>query len=80
MQQFFERARLHSLRILFIELDVLAPDRTIAAMLLSRERVGHVAAGIDGISSHPEHVFLLGATEPGSIDTAIYSTASQSGW
>jgi SpoVK/Ycf46/Vps4 family AAA+-type ATPase len=76
VKQVFERARVHAPSILFLdELDIVAPDRGIGEDdSLSREIVGQLLQEIDGVQAHPEHVFLLGATNrPEAVDKAILS-------
>jgi SpoVK/Ycf46/Vps4 family AAA+-type ATPase len=76
VKQLFERARLHSPCILFLdELDIVAPDRSLGGDdPLTREIVGQFLQEIDGVQSYSEHVFLVGATNRSSaIDTAVLS-------
>jgi len=76
VKQLFERARMHAPCILFLdELDIVAPDRNMGEDdALTREIVGQLLQEIDGVQSHPEHVFLLGATNrPEAVDSAVLS-------
>ena len=77
VKQVFERARAHAPSILFLdELDIVALDRGIGEDdPLTREIVGQLLQEIDGVQTHPEHVFLLGATNnrPEAVDRAILS-------
>lgn len=76
VKQVFERARAHAPSILFLdELDIVAPDRGVGEDdPLTREIVGQLLQEIDGVQAHPEHVFLLGASNrPEVVDRAILS-------
>jgi SpoVK/Ycf46/Vps4 family AAA+-type ATPase len=76
VKQLFERARSHSPCILFLdELDIVAPDRNLGGDdPQTREIIGQLLQEIDGVQSHPEHVFVVGATNRASaVDTAILS-------
>ncbi len=76
VKQLFERARSHAPCILFLdELDIVAPERSIGEDdPLTREIVGQLLQEIDGVQAHPEHVFLLGATNrPEAVDRAVLS-------
>jgi SpoVK/Ycf46/Vps4 family AAA+-type ATPase len=76
VKQVFERARAHAPSILFLdELDIVAPDRGVGEDdPLTREIVGQLLQEIDGVQAHPEHVFLLGATNrPEIVDGAVLS-------
>ena len=76
VKQVFERARAHAPSILFLdELDIVALDRGIGEDdPLTREIVGQLLQEIDGVQTHPEHVFLLGATNRSeAVDRAILS-------
>lgn len=76
VKQIFERARAHAPCILFLdELDIIAPERSLGENdPLTREIVGQLLQEIDGVQAHPEHVFLLGATNrPETVDRAVLS-------
>jgi len=76
VKQVFERARAQGPSILFLdELDIVAPDRGVGEDdPLTREIVGQLLQEIDGVQAHPEHVFVLGATNrPEAVDGAILS-------
>jgi SpoVK/Ycf46/Vps4 family AAA+-type ATPase len=76
VKQIFERARAHAPCILFLdELDIIAPERSLGEDdPLTREIVGQLLQEIDGVQAHPEHVFLLGATNrPETVDRAVLS-------
>ncbi|MBN9617607.1 MAG: hypothetical protein BGO25_10405 [Acidobacteriales bacterium 59-55] len=76
VKQVFERARAHAPCILFLdELDIVAPERSLGEDdPLTREIVGQLLQEVDGVEAHPEHVFLLGATNrPEAVDRAILS-------
>ena len=76
VKQVFERARTHAPCILFLdELDIVAHDRSLGEDdPLTREIVGQLLQEVDGVEAHPEHVFLLGATNrPEAVDRAILS-------
>jgi SpoVK/Ycf46/Vps4 family AAA+-type ATPase len=76
VKQVFERARAHAPCILFLdELDIIAPERSLGEDdPLTREIVGQLLQEIDGVQVHPEHVFLLGATNRSeSVDMAVLS-------
>jgi len=76
VKQVFERARAHAPSILFLDgLDIVAPNRGVGEDdPLTREIVGQLLQEIDGVQAHPEHVFLLGATNrPEAVDGAILS-------
>lgn len=76
VKQLFERVRAHAPCILFLdELDIVAPERSMGEDdPLTREIVGQLLQEIDGVQAHPEHVFLLGATNrPEAVDKAVLS-------
>jgi len=73
---------MHTPCILFLdELDIVAPDRSMGEDdSLTREIVGQLLQEIDGVQSHPEHVFLLtgvfllaGINRPDAVDRAVLS-------
>ncbi len=76
VKQLFERARAQAPCILFLdELDIIAPERNLGEDdPLTREIVGQLLQEIDGVQAHPEHLFLLGATNrPEAVDRAVLS-------
>lgn len=76
VKQLFERARAHAPCVLFLdELDIIAPERNLGEDdPLTREIEGQLLQEIDGVQAHPEHVFLLAATNrPEAVDKAILS-------
>ncbi len=75
VRELFERAREAAPCLLFIdEIDILASSRGQQGDMMTQEIIGQLLQEMDGVAAHPQHVFVLAATNRlDQIDPAIIS-------